>query len=66
MTVDDVIQAFECLGSDEDEDLPTDRAMAILADLMVSQAMGPEALMALLDVGATLWRLGLAERMREV
>lgn len=64
MTVDDVVQAFECLGSDEDEELPADRAMSILAGVMVDKTMSRETMLALLDVGATLWRLGLAERMR--
>jgi len=65
MTVDDVIQAFECLASDDSEDLPVEGAMATLAAIMADEKTPNDLRLELLDVGATLWRLGLAARMGE-
>ncbi|QMV32529.1 hypothetical protein KMB83_gp09 [Ralstonia phage Anchaing] len=64
MTLNDVLRAFESLGSDEDEFLPAYEAMTTLARLMVDESMPQATRLALLDVGATLWRLGLHERHR--
>ncbi len=65
MTPEQIVQAFQCLADDEDEDLPVERAVAILADVMANEVMPRGLQVALLDVGATLLRLGLRERMGE-
>ncbi|WP_454731464.1 MULTISPECIES: hypothetical protein [Cupriavidus] len=64
MTPEDAIQAFECLASDEDEDLPAQRAMADLAAIMADEKTPRKIMLALMDVGATLWRMELEARMR--
>lgn len=64
MKPEDAIQAFECLASDEDEDFPAQRAMADLAAIMADEKTPHDIMIALLDVGATLWRMELEARMR--
>lgn len=64
MTPDRIVQAFQCLADDEDEDLPVERAVATLAAAMAEESMPGDLRVALLDVGATLMRFGLRERMR--
>lgn len=64
MRLNNVLRAFEHLGSDEAEFLPAYEAMTTLARLMVDESMPQATRLALLDVGATLWRLGLSERAR--
>ncbi|QEZ47212.1 hypothetical protein [Cupriavidus oxalaticus] len=65
MTPEQIAHAFQCLADDKDEDLPVERAVAILAEAMSDASMPQELRLALIDVGATLLRLGLRERMRE-
>lgn len=64
MTPDQIVQAFQCLADDEDEDLPIAMAVKQLAEVMAREEMPGELRLALLDVGATLLRAGLRERMR--
>ncbi|MFJ1260096.1 hypothetical protein [Cupriavidus sp. CuC1] len=61
----DVIAAFERMALG-DEDLSVDGAVAGLAGLMADERMPEEVWLALLTVGATLYRVGLERRMRAV
>lgn len=65
MTPEQIVQAFQCLADDEDEDLPVERAVATLAEVMANEGMPGDLRLALLEVGATLLRMGLRERMGE-
>jgi len=60
----DVIGEFERIALNDSEDLPIDDAVAGLAQILADEPMPEEIYLALLMVGATLYRRGLSERMR--
>jgi uncharacterized protein (UPF0147 family) len=60
MKVDDAIRSIKRLGSDVDEDfLAVEEAVTILAELVADETLPQETRTALMEVGATLWRLGM-------
>jgi len=59
----DVIAAFERMALG-DEELPVDDAVAGLVQMLADERMPEEIWVALLTVGATLYRVGLDERVR--
>lgn len=63
MNSNDVIAAFERMALG-DKELPVDDAIARLAQIMADERMPEGVRVALLAVGATLYRVGLDDRMR--
>ncbi|AOY94302.1 hypothetical protein BKK79_35940 [Cupriavidus sp. USMAA2-4] len=63
MDPDDVIRRFEELALDDDQDLDVDDAIALLAALLADDAIEGKERAALEQVGATLYRVGLNERV---
>lgn len=63
MDPDDVIREFERLALDEATELEVDDAIAGLAVLLADPAIGGKERAVLTQVGATLYRLGLNERV---
>lgn len=63
MDPDDVIRRFEELALDDDQDLDVDDAIALLAALLADDAIEGKERVALEQVGATLYRVGLNERV---
>ncbi|WP_458763545.1 hypothetical protein [Cupriavidus basilensis] len=63
MEPDDVIRQFEQLALDEETELPIDDAIAGLAMLLADPAIQGKERVLLTEVGATLYRLGLNERV---
>jgi hypothetical protein len=63
MDPDDVIRAFEQLALDDDEELAVDDAIAGLAVLLANPAIQGKERALLTQVGATLYRVGLNQRV---
>lgn len=63
MDPDDVIRRFEELALDDDQDLDVDDAIALLAALLADDAIEGKERAALEQVGATLYRVELNERV---
>lgn len=67
MDPDEVIRAFEQLALDDGEELEVDDAIAGLAVLLTNPEIHGKERALLTQVGATLYRVGLNERViREV
>ena len=65
MEPDDVVRSFEQLALDESEELSVDDAIAGLAVLLANPAIQGRERVLLTQVGATLYRAGLNERVIE-
>uniref|UniRef100_UPI003F498286 hypothetical protein n=1 Tax=Cupriavidus yeoncheonensis TaxID=1462994 RepID=UPI003F498286 len=63
MDPDDVIRDFERLALDDTTELEVDDAIAGLAVLLANPAIAGKERALLTQVGATLYRLGLNERV---
>ncbi|AOY90527.1 hypothetical protein BKK79_00800 [Cupriavidus sp. USMAA2-4] len=63
MDPDDVIRKFEQLALDDDIELDVDDAIAMLAALLTDRTIEGKERALLERVGATLYRVGLNERM---
>lgn len=63
MDPDDVIREFERLALDDETELNVDDAIASLAVLLANPAIQGKERALLTEVGATLYRLGLNERV---
>jgi len=63
MDPDDVIREFERLALDDETELQVDDAIAGLAVLLINPAVQGKERALLTEVGATLYRLGLNERV---
>ncbi|CAG9183843.1 hypothetical protein [Cupriavidus pinatubonensis] len=63
MDPDDVIRDFERLALDDTTELEVDDAIAGLAVLLADPAIGAKERALLTQVGATLYRLGLNQRV---
>lgn len=63
MDPDDVIRDFELLALDDATELEVDDAIAGLAVLLADPAIAGKERALLIQVGATLYRLGLNERV---
>lgn len=59
-----MIRQFEQLALDDETELPIDDAIAGLAMLLADPAIQGKERVLLMEVGATLYRLGLNERVR--
>lgn len=63
MDPDDIIREFERMALDDDFDLEVDDAIAGLAVLLADPAIQGKERALLTEVGATLYRFGLSERV---